>query len=190
MWCYREAKLNRLQAPKALRSCWHQWVCAKFLIHFNNPTLSTYLSDRKVRWPPVLSCPISHSICETLIMRSLTWIKEKKKIRHRKRNGIRKNKNVITEMWRKPDRSPFDAETCLVHGNLTKQVPPFCAVPTIRGTQRQFSENICSEDDLRPRIFGTFVVKFLACLPLLEFSASKNWYHCPFLTNFYPKKVT
>ena len=35
-----------------------------------------------------------------------------------------------------------------------------------RGTQRQFSVNICSEDDLRSRIFGTFVVKFLlACLP-------------------------
>ena len=30
--------------------------------------------------------------------------------------------------------------------------------------------NICSEDDLRSRIFGTFVVKFLACLPLLGFS--------------------
>ena len=39
-----------------------------------------------------------------------------------------------------------------------------------RGTQRQFSENICSEDDLRSRIFGTFFVKFLACLPLLGFS--------------------
>ena len=39
-----------------------------------------------------------------------------------------------------------------------------------RGTQRQFSENICWEDDLRSRIFGTFVVKFLACLPLLGFS--------------------
>ena len=37
----------------------------------------------------------------------------------------------------------------------------------IRGTQRQFSENVCSEDDLRSRLFGTFVVKFLACLPLL-----------------------
>ena len=33
----------------------------------------------------------------------------------------------------------------------------------VRGTQRQFSENICSEDDFRSRIFGTFVVKF--CLP-------------------------
>ena len=30
--------------------------------------------------------------------------------------------------------------------------------------------NICSEDDLRSRIFRTFVAKFLACLPLLEFS--------------------
>ena len=45
---------------------------------------------------------------------------------------------------------------------------------TIRGTQRQFSENICSEDDLRSRIFGTFVVKFLACLPLLGFSNFKK----------------
>ena len=36
-----------------------------------------------------------------------------------------------------------------------------------RGTQRQFSENICSVDDLRSRISGTFVIKFLACLPLL-----------------------
>ena len=33
-------------------------------------------------------------------------------------------------------------------------------------------ENICSEDDLRSRIFGTFVVKFLACLPLLGFSGA------------------
>ena len=40
----------------------------------------------------------------------------------------------------------------------------------LRGTQRQFSENNCSEDDLRSRIFGTFVVKFLACLPVLGFS--------------------
>ena len=32
-----------------------------------------------------------------------------------------------------------------------------------RGTQRQFSKNICSEDDLGFRIFGTFLVKFLTC---------------------------
>ena len=47
--------------------------------------------------------------------------------------------------------------------------PPSQAT-SIRGTQRQFSENICSEDDLRSRIFGTFVVNFFACLPLLGFS--------------------
>ena len=39
-----------------------------------------------------------------------------------------------------------------------------------RGTQRQSSENIYSEVDLRSRIFGTFFAKFLACLPLLGFS--------------------
>ena len=33
-----------------------------------------------------------------------------------------------------------------------------------------FRENICSEDNLRSRIFGAFVVKFSACLPLLGFS--------------------
>ena len=43
-------------------------------------------------------------------------------------------------------------------------------VKHFRGAQRQFSENICSKDDLRSTIFGTFVVKFLACLPLLGFS--------------------
>ena len=43
-------------------------------------------------------------------------------------------------------------------------------VRIVRGTQRQFSEIISSEDDLRSRIFATFVVKFLACLPFLEFS--------------------
>ena len=40
----------------------------------------------------------------------------------------------------------------------------------LRGTQHQFAENICSEDYLRSRsIFGTFVVKFFACLPHLGF---------------------
>ena len=33
-----------------------------------------------------------------------------------------------------------------------------------------FWKNICSEEDFRSRIFETFVVKFLACLPLLGFS--------------------
>ena len=43
------------------------------------------------------------------------------------------------------------------------QSPLSLLTPLIRGTQRQFLENICSEDDLRSRIFGTFVVN--SCLP-------------------------
>ena len=35
---------------------------------------------------------------------------------------------------------------------------------------RGVPENICSEDDLRSKLFGTFAVKFLAYLPLLGFS--------------------
>ena len=47
----------------------------------------------------------------------------------------------------------------------------FSKKTSARGTQRQSSENICSEDDLRSTIFGTFIiVKFLACLLLLGFS--------------------
>ena len=53
---------------------------------------------------------------------------------------------------------------------LASQSPYPIIVYSVRGTQRQFSENICSEDDLRSRILGTFVVKFLACLPLLGFT--------------------
>ena len=61
---------------------------------------------------------------------------------------------------------------------------------TDRGTQRQFSENICSEDDLRSRIFETFVVNFLFACHSQNFRTSKKWYNCPFLTDFQPKKVT
>ena len=43
------------------------------------------------------------------------------------------------------------------------------SLTTVMGTQSQFAENICSKDNLRSRIFGTFVVKFLARLPLLGF---------------------
>ena len=53
--------------------------------------------------------------------------------------------------------------------NISAKIICECAdlISVSKDTQRQFSENICSEDDLRSRIFGTFVVKFLACLPLL-----------------------
>ena len=47
-------------------------------------------------------------------------------------------------------------------------------VVLVRGTQRQCSENICSEDNLRRRIFGTLIVKFLAYLPLGIFELLKN----------------
>ena len=62
----------------------------------------------------------------------------------------------------------------------------------LRSTQRHFSENICSEDDLRSRIFRKFFLKFLACLPASPriFEHLKKWYNCPFLTDFYPKNVT
>ena len=54
-----------------------------------------------------------------------------------------------------------------------------------------FRKIICSENNLRSRIFGSFSVKFLACLLLLGFSnIKKKWNNCPFLTDFYPKKVT
>ena len=39
-----------------------------------------------------------------------------------------------------------------------------------QGHPTSISENICSEDDLRSTIFGTVVVKFLACPPVLVFS--------------------
>ena len=55
------------------------------------------------------------------------------------------------------------------HASKTKMRVRDKGVPYIKGTQRQFSENTCSEDHLRSRIFGTFVVKFLACLPVLGF---------------------
>ena len=57
-------------------------------------------------------------------------------------------------------------------GIISAEIIRECAdlISVSRGTQRQFSENVCWEDDLRSRIFGTFVVKFLACLPLLGFS--------------------
>ena len=55
------------------------------------------------------------------------------------------------------------------------------------GTQRQFSENICSEDDLRSRIFRTFVVNFLACLPLqLGFSNILKMVQLPIFNGFLP----
>ena len=41
--------------------------------------------------------------------------------------------------------------------------PWLIMISCFRGTQRQFSENVCSEDDSRSRIFGTFCK--ISCLP-------------------------
>ena len=62
----------------------------------------------------------------------------------------------------------FASELCIVNREFTDLR---CLMHTLnRGTQCLFSENICLKDDLRSRIFGTIVVKFLACLPPLGFS--------------------
>ena len=58
----------------------------------------------------------------------------------------------------------------------------------IRGTQREFSENICSEDDLRSTIFGTFVVNFLLAFLSQDFRTSKKWYNCQIFNGFLPYK--
>ena len=49
-----------------------------------------------------------------------------------------------------------------------------------------FRKNICSEDDLSSRIFETFVVKFLACLPLLGFSNNQKMVYVPTFNGFLP----
>ena len=49
-----------------------------------------------------------------------------------------------------------------------------------------FRKNICSEYDLRSRVFETFVVKFLACLPLLGFSNIQKMVYLPIFYGFLP----
>ena len=73
---------------------------------------------------------------------------------------------AVTSLW--PQKEVYRSEIYSARAKLTMISDQ--ARDLVRGTQRQFSENICSEDDLRSRIFGTFVVKCLACLRLLGFS--------------------
>ena len=71
-------------------------------------------------------------------------------------------------MQTKLDFVSFDGRKNLQRRQNSLANVPF---PYKTGTPNDnFRKNICSEDDLRSRIFGTFVVKFLACLPLLGFS--------------------
>ena len=76
-------------------------------------------------------------------------------------------------------RFPFVTVTLTVRSPRTGKGEKIRSCITVTVTPRSlpsgapngnFRENICSEDDLRTRSFGTFVVKFLACLPLLGFS--------------------
>ena len=60
--------------------------------------------------------------------------------------------------------------TCNNARNIDLRYLQFSSVKFSGAPNGNFRENICSEDDLRTRIFGTFVVKFLACVPLLGFS--------------------
>ena len=53
------------------------------------------------------------------------------------------------------------------------------AFDTVRGTKRQFSENICWEDDLRSRILGAFKISYLPASPR-NFERLKNGIIAPF----------
>ena len=61
----------------------------------------------------------------------------------------------------------FGGICVLKDANITHAILLKCL---IQGHPTTIFGNICAEDDLRSRIFGTFVVKFLVCLPLLGFS--------------------
>ena len=80
-----------------------------------------------------------------------------------------------------PDSFRFAYKISAIKHRCNKCRPLIVNLYTPGAPNGNFRENICSEDDLRSRIFGLFVVKFLACLPLLGFSN-------PFLTDFDPKK--
>ena len=60
--------------------------------------------------------------------------------------------------------------TLSIDKTLPKSSPEALRCQHAGAPNDNFRKNICSEDDLRARIFGTFVVKFLACLLLLGFS--------------------
>ena len=72
----------------------------------------------------------------------------------------------------------FFEETDLPHTYLDININTLTLLSFCVGTHKHytgapndnFQKSICSEDDLRSRIFRTFAVKFLACLPLLGFS--------------------
>ena len=65
----------------------------------------------------------------------------------------------------------FNNDCLISTRNYTTDQSPFYLPLSHSGAPSDnFRKNICSEDDLRSKIFETFVVKFLPCLPLLGFS--------------------
>ena len=65
-----------------------------------------------------------------------------------------------------PDNSPHvNAENCKLYNAVSKRVHD-----GFQGHSTYTFGKYLLEDDLRSSIFGTFVVKFLACLPLVGFS--------------------
>ena len=67
----------------------------------------------------------------------------------------------------------FPAKTnyrCLMEINFSYYRLSVMRTLTPGAPNGNFRENMCSEDDLRSRIFRASVVKFLPCMPLLGFS--------------------
>ena len=98
-----------------------------------------------------------------------------------------KNENILADKINIPKKTQNENRNILFC--CRQFVSRVCIWHRVMGTQRQFSENICSEDDLRSRIFGTFVVKALVACLSKDFRTSKTWYNSTFLTDSYPKKV-
>ena len=67
-------------------------------------------------------------------------------------------------------RGNYDWKPILIVSLVDSYVMMYYCPANSGAPNDNFRKNICSEDDLRSRIFGTFVVKFLASLPLLGFS--------------------
>ena len=76
---------------------------------------------------------------------------------------------IVFGTWKCETTEPWTHDE--LHCRILVELPfVMYAVRTTGAPNGNFRENICLEDDLRTRIFGTFVVKFFACLPLLGFS--------------------
>ena len=70
----------------------------------------------------------------------------------------------------RPPKSVQEEDSLLVCSPSLKVHSMKTSGPLTGAPNDNFRKNICSEDDLRSTIFGTFVVKFLAFLLLLGFS--------------------